>query len=503
MTPAPATYYMPASRLTDLDGDGAGEFRARIEWEEKAASFSILDCFEHSLRRSRRLLLSIDGQLELLTAEGSILRQAAQRDLRFVPDMEQGAVKDALAELSPLRALLPIASGEIRTGMLALIDDEGKTCARAVLKRLEPVDGNAVALLAPRGLRGYDQALYSLTALVRSHGAAPLTAGNLYSMIDHTNGHFVTRPSVEIGRDDTAFDAATRLIAAYLSAARANEAGIAEDIDTEFLHDYRIALRKIRSVLSLFRDVYDASQTLELKTRFSALMAPSGPLRDLDVYLLEQQSFYDLVPDAMHGGLDAMFALIRLRRADEHRRLAAHLQTRAYEKEIKALSKLFSKKRKLLPGANASRSSHDLARELIWRRYRKIRRIASGLTADTPDAEVHRLRIECKKLRYLMEFFAPVFPEEPFQELLKPLKRLQDALGLFNDRSVQQHNLQAFVKSLGDEPRRLEIAQSAGALITVLHQHQIALRDKILDAFARFNSDRTHRTFRVLFGKDS
>jgi len=505
MTPAATTCYMPAGRLDELAGNCTGEFTAAIEWEEAATDFAILDCFEHSLRRSQRLLLRVDGHLELLTMQGAILRQALPPELRFATDMEPGPVKDALAGLSPLRALLPIASGAMRTGMLALIDDEGKTCARAELRLLEPVAGNAVVLLAPRGLRGYDAALHQLTARIRGCGGSPLSAGNLYSLIDHRNGPYVARPAVEIGREDTAFDGATRLIAAYLPAARANEAGIVDDVDTEFLHDYRIALRKIRTVLSLFKGVYEAGQTAELKERFSALMAQSGPLRDLDVYLLERQSFYELVPETMHPGLDAMFALIETRRADEHRRLAAHLRTKSYEKEMKALVKLFSRRRKLLPGPNASRTSRDLARELIWKRYRRIRRVASGLVASAPDAEVHRLRIECKKLRYLMEFFGPVFPAEPFRALLKPLKRLQDSLGEFNDLSVQQKNLQSFVAGLGAEPRRLEIAQSAGALITVLHQRQIALREKILAAFARFNSDRTHRTFRAVFhdGEDS
>lgn len=46
-------------------------------------------------------------------------------------------------------------------------------------------------------------------------------------------------------------------------------------------------------------------------------MAPTGPLRDLDVYLLEQQGFYDLVPERMHIRLDRMFARLRDRREAE------------------------------------------------------------------------------------------------------------------------------------------------------------------------------------------
>src|SRR5690606_35611354 len=158
-------------------------------------------------------------------------------------------------------------------------------------------------------------------------------------------------------------------------------------------------------------------------------------------YLLEQPSFYDLVPERMHSGLNKMFARLRRMRATEQVTLAAHLHSKGYQQDIKALARMFAKRRKLLPGPNASRASYGLARELIWKRYRRIRRIAADLNAGTPDEQVHELRIECKKLRYLMEFFGPVFPQDDFTAVLKPLKRLQDSLGWFNDYAVQQTKL--------------------------------------------------------------
>ena len=59
------------------------------------------------------------------------------------------------------------------------------------------------------------------------------------------------------------------------------------------------------------------------------------------------------------------------------------------------------------------------------RRYRNIRRIAAVIAVDTPDEVVHELRIECKKLRYLLEFFKELIPEEEGAALLKSLRRLQ------------------------------------------------------------------------------
>lgn len=499
MNLADEIFYMPAQRLAELAESDVEGLKPVLEWAEDRRSFSIRDSFDQSLRLSQRLLLEDGERLELLSASGGAISQNTTPEARFVADFTDGPVKEALSDLSPLRAFLPIASGDVRSGRLTLVDDEGKTRARALLRELEPAEGETALLVATEGLRGYDRALRDLVARIRDCGGTSLSAGNLYRMIDPACIAYNPKPVIEVGRNETAFDAATDLIDGYLPVARVNEAGVIADLDTEFLHDYRIALRKIRSVLSLFKGVYDHEQTVELKARFSALMAPTGQLRDLDVYLLDRQRFFNLVPETMHGGLEAMFELLADRRAEAQAVLAEHLRGKAYGKEIKALAKLFSKRKKLMPGPNASRASYDLACELIWKRYRKIGRIAAGITTRTPDAEIHELRIECKKLRYLMEFFSPVFPKDGFRSILKPLKKLQDSLGLFNDMAVQQVRLLTFSDTLGGEPRKLEIVQSLGALVVVLHQNQMAEREKIVAAFTNFNGDRTQQTFRQLF----
>lgn len=297
MSLADEIFYMPAQRLAELAGSDVAGLKPVLEWAQDRRAFSIRDSFDQSLRLSHRLLLEDGERIELLSASGGAVTQRAAPEARFVAEFADGPVKEALSDLSPLRALLPVAAGNARSGRLALVDDEGKTRARALLRELEPAEGEAVLLVTTQGLSGYDRALRDLIARIRACGGTSLSAGNLYRMIDPACIAYNPKPVIEVGRNETAFDAATDLIAGYLPVARANEAGIIADLDTEFLHDYRIALRKIRSVLSLFKGVYDPEQTMELKARFSALMAPTGQLRDLDVYLLDRQRFFDLVPD--------------------------------------------------------------------------------------------------------------------------------------------------------------------------------------------------------------
>jgi CHAD domain-containing protein len=78
---------------------------------------------------------------------------------------------------------------------------------------------------------------------------------------------------------------------------------------------------------------------------------------------------------------------------------------------------------------------------VIYKRYRRIVKKGSKISETTPDEKLHELRIDCKKLRYLLEFFTSLFPENEMKKLVKQLKQLQENLGDFNDLSVQQEFL--------------------------------------------------------------
>src|SRR5690606_36555822 len=111
---------MSLERLEDLSGSDIGGLAPVFDWDEETCQFAILDCFEQQLRQSRRLLMAIDGKLELLTATSGTLNQLAKRDARFAAQFHDGPVKEALSDLSPLRAFLDVASGMLRNGTLAL-----------------------------------------------------------------------------------------------------------------------------------------------------------------------------------------------------------------------------------------------------------------------------------------------------------------------------------------------------------------------------------------------
>jgi CHAD domain-containing protein len=429
--------------------------------------------------------------MTLLLADGASVTQASDRIGDFVADFASGPVKDALSDLSHLRCLLPVAQGELSMTRLALTDDLGKTCARAELRLF--TSGRAALLVSLQGLRGYDRALEALRGLVASQAAQALT--DLCDMLG-SGPPYTAKPEVNIRPEHTAFDAATRIVATYLPMVRANEPGIVADHDAEFLHHYRIGLRKIRLILGLFDGIYRDERTHDLRSRFAALMRATGPLRDLDVAILDRAHAYAMLPPTLHPGLDALFAALAKERQSALLQIAAHLQSQAYVAEIKALTRLFDKPRHLTPGKLADIPAAELALRLIRARHQKICKAVARITPETPDADLHLIRLHLKKLRYLMEFFAPIFAPVPFKTIRKAIKSLQDLLGQFNDGSVQQVSLQEVLSRQSAAP--LAMAQSVGALMAVLHGRHGSERAAAVTALEAFTGPQMSATFHAM-----
>ena len=105
------------------------------------------------------------------------------------------------------------------------------------------------------------------------------------------------------------------------------------------------------------------------------------------------------------------------------------------------------------------------------------------------DALLHALRIECKMLRYQLEFFTSLFPPK---EISRQIKRLQDNLGDFNDLTVQQAHLLQIVEELDvGDPRTRKALVAIGILVEKMAGKQQTVKTKFADTFSVFAS-RTH-----------
>ena len=227
----------------------------------------------------------------------------------------------------------------------------------------------------------------------------------------------------------------------------------------------------------------------------------TGPTRDLDVYLLNRAAYLKRLPPALQPGLDAFFGELARRRQTEQKRLTRALRGKKSKAMLVAWSRcLHGQDRQ--PAPLAATPIRELAGRIILRRYKRVLQNGQALSVATPDAEVHRLRIECKKLRYAMEFFSSLYPKEEIQQVVRHLKKLQDILGDFNDLSVQQQMLRQALEELRVGSRRnLEQASALGGLLQSLFEEQQALRDHFAEAFDQFSDPATTALSHELFRK--
>lgn len=112
---------------------------------------------------------------------------------------------------------------------------------------------------------------------------------------------------------------------------------------------------------------------------------------------------------------------------------------------------------------------------------------------------VHKLRIECKKLRYLLEFYSSLFKFGLIPALIRQLKILQDYLGEFNDYSVQQAALHDYINKMTfKDEKNKQIIAAIGFLIGKLNERQIEVRKDFTKTFHKFSGPETSNIFKQI-----
>jgi inorganic triphosphatase YgiF len=293
-----------------------------------------------------------------------------------------------------------------------------------------------------------------------------------YALIDKEKPRPVKAEPIELAADAdwaTAFQVIAR---ACLYQLVANEAALHRG-DLEAVHQMRIALRQLRTAMSLFSDMLEGPQTETMKANLKRLTAQLGPARELDVFVKRVVRQVE-GPGAGGAGTGMVAKEFREKRA----------QAMAAAEKVAASSwfrRLMLDSVAWIESGDWTRNDKGLIRERpvsiaaaaeLRRRARKIRKQGKHL-ADLDPRRRHKLRVKAKKLRYGCEFFAGVFPGKKRSRrrtrFAGKLKKLQDALGDLNDIVVHQELAEQSATTLGTAPgrrrrRRARKAFAAGRL---------------------------------------
>ncbi len=464
----------------------------------------MLDTFDSVLQQADRSLIQYQKNIILFDEElNLIITQPVLEDWRFTRELTHGAVKQRLKDVSPpLRAYTAIADFNFCISQLMLLDDGNKThsCVYAYTFNNRK---KTKCVTVVQSQQGYESGhAMVVDNLATTDLATEIQRFKLYSFFNKNTDIYCSKPHFAITSDAHAIGAVNELIKTFIQIARKNEAGIIHDVDTEFLHDYRVSMRKVRSALSLFKGVYDRNDITEIRHVFSKIMKTTNHLRDFDVHLCDQDAYFSILPRPQHDGLKMFFDIIAHDRNIEQNHVAHFLMSHDYESSLAEIELKFKHSDRIREGPLAHDYAADVACSYIWKRYRKICEFSRSINSDTSKETVHKLRIQCKKLRYLMEFFKCLFPEDQIGPLIKSLKILQDNLGRFNDLTVQQISLQHRLREHSNNNHcEMKLVDSVSTLITVLDQQQSKERHEIIDHFSVLDSPEIRTCFKTLCKK--
>lgn len=433
----------------------------------------------------------------------------------FARNLPAGKMRKRLSKVLKVRALIPQVTLRVKRHHWVKLNKEQKTVIRVVLEdyqlwnegensfqRLE----NRIRLISVRGyLKPVDQAD---RLLKRSSIVAPVDEDIYLSALKALGrkpGYYKPKSIISLTPEMRTDEALKIALLSMLDILEANEDGVKNNIDPEFLHDFRIAVRKTRSAFSQIKGVFPKRTVERYGKQFSWLGTLTGPARDMDVYLLKLSEYSERLPVDSRKDLEPLRKVIVEKRISSYKSLSRGLEGKRY-------SRLTSDYRKFLTSPvpvhtrlpSADRPVKLVADKRIWKMYRRVMKEGQAIDEASPDEDLHELRKTCKKLRYLIEFFQSLYDPEQMGHLIETLKKLQDNLGDFNDLHVQIEKLYELEKDIEEQgPVSNETKEAISTLIDHLNSQQKEKRKEFSGRFHLFCAKENKQLYRQLFHSKS
>jgi CHAD domain-containing protein len=300
-------------------------------------------------------------------------------------------------------------------------------------------------------------------------------------------------------------DAAMKeILAALLRTIQVNEGGVRADLDSEFLHDLRVALRRTRSGLRRVKGIFLQKWADRFQDDFKWLAGTTNALRDLDVLLIKLDDYEMGLSLTDRKNLKPLREFVLEKRSAALAEVRETLESERYEEVIRRWQKFLVKPVPKAPKApHATDPIGQVASKEIWFALQRVLKRGMAVEPEPTSETLHRLRIACKRLRYLLTFFRSLYPEEEMERLLLPLKELQDTLGTFNDLVIHRKEMAEYATLLGDQRGvRKKTLRAMARLTKEMTVRQEAELESFSLRFASFTSPGSQAIYRRLFAPD-
>jgi inorganic triphosphatase YgiF len=275
----------------------------------------------------------------------------------------------------------------------------------------------------------------------------------------------------------------------------ANWAALRDSEDPEAIHQMRVALRRLRSALAMFKRALPCAEFDLFRAQAKDLASALGPARDCDA----MREMIVEGPLAHFGGdrkssssgstsrFSALLDALAARRRDAYAQARSSLESSAPSVFVLQLSAFVARRgwRNALSGPQLSdviEPVEDFARHALDRLHKRVLKRGKNLVALSDEAR-HEARIALKNLRYGAEFFAPCFDDpRGASAFLRATAQLQNLLGAHNDAASAEHFLSL--------PHEHDAARAAGLITGWFARGVIIADEKLAKAWKDFRKTR-------------
>ncbi len=425
---------------------GLGTARLCRTWESPIASSNpvLSDIDDQNLRRA---LAGYTGE-----RLQPVYRTKVERTMRRLT-LEDGCELTADLDIGEIRAA---AASEPISELTLRLDS----------KALRPSFDLALKMLQKERLRiASDSLARRGLALLSGHGSTSRKADKL-----------------DLSHDATVEDALIHTVQHCLDHVLANEACVLGTEDPEGIHQMRVALRRFRSALRLFRQLLPKDQVIWLNEELRYFANEMAAARDWDVFAEE------IVAPAGIGFSDQPSLQALQDRISEHRNRSRHtarnaILSKRYTEFLLRLSawltgRLWRDQPLTEEAVRLFGPMTDFAASKLAKLHKQVEKAGRKFEALSVP-ERHQMRIQVKRLRYASDFFSSFYPRKAVRPYGEGLGNLQDALGYLNDVAVAEDLVARACQ--GVRGKTLEQCRFAGGVVIGWHARALAdSEDKLI-----------------------
>jgi CHAD domain-containing protein len=225
-------------------------------------------------------------------------------------------------------------------------------------------------------------------------------------------------------------DTLHNLVGTCLAHVQSNVPGALLKLDEEYLHQVRVGLRRLRVALAIAQRFRTDSELTALREQVTKLCVELGRSREWDVFVTQTLApICARLPE--HDGLREVLNVSERTRKKQNTGMDSSLASQDFQRLLLRLGAWMHSEHQ---GETAT-SLEQFAKQVLTRRNKQVIKRGMSIVGENA-AQLHTLRIACKKLRYSIEMFGSLFAETKTKDYVTALTELQDILGTLNDIAV-------------------------------------------------------------------